>query len=106
VAAERVQDHRPPFEEETAMKKIRAEMCEDKVAMYSCGPFPFIPYVVESDHPRFTLGTRLDWGFVQCALQDGYDLTIEAPKDAEVNAAIAAYEEKNGKAPWISWRRL
>lgn len=36
-----------------------------------------IPMVIESDHPRFVVGTRLDWGFVQVALDNGYTVVIE-----------------------------
>jgi len=36
-----------------------------------------IPIVIESDHPRFVVGTRLDWGFVQVALDNGYTVTID-----------------------------
>lgn len=35
-----------------------------------------IPFVVESDHPRFVVGTQLGWGFVQVALKDGYRVEI------------------------------
>jgi hypothetical protein len=35
-----------------------------------------IPFVVDSNHPRFAEGTRLDWGFAQVALRDGYTLEI------------------------------
>ena len=36
-----------------------------------------IPIVIESDHPRFVVGTRLDWGFAQVALDNGYTIVIE-----------------------------
>lgn len=35
-----------------------------------------VPVVIESDHPRLVEGTRLDWGFVEVAVEDGYILTI------------------------------
>ena len=35
-----------------------------------------VPVVIESDHPRFVEGTRLDWGFAETAIEDGYILTI------------------------------
>jgi len=35
-----------------------------------------VPIVIESDHPRFTKGTRLDWGFAEIAVENGYILTI------------------------------
>lgn len=55
---------------------IVAEMREDTVEPY----FRYrnkIPIVIESDHPRFPVGKRLDWGFVQVAIREGYTVTIK-----------------------------
>ena len=57
------------------MKAIVANMRSDWVEPYSKMGNK-IPVVVESNHPRFVVGTRLDWGFVQVALDDGYAVTI------------------------------
>lgn len=35
-----------------------------------------IPVVAESNHPRFPIGCRLDWGFVKIALEDGYRIEL------------------------------
>jgi hypothetical protein len=32
--------------------------------------------VVDSTHPRFSNGTRFDWGFAEIALKEGYQLEI------------------------------
>jgi len=87
-----------------ASKLIKAEMKHDTVTPYSKGPFPFIPMVVESNHPRFRVGTRLDWGFVSVSLQDGYDVHIKAPSNERIAEAIAVYEGEHGKQDWIDWR--
>lgn len=34
----------------------------------------FIPYVIKSNHDRFTRGTRFDYGFMLCALRDGFTI--------------------------------
>lgn len=35
-----------------------------------------IPWVVCSTHERFVEGTRFDYGFLQIALRDGYEVLI------------------------------
>jgi hypothetical protein len=85
-------------------KKIITVMRRDNVTPYSLGPFPFIPYVQKSNHPRFDAGTRLDYGFLTCALQDGYEVQIIPPSDSEIQGAIEEYERRNGRQDWISWR--
>jgi len=75
---------------------IKAEMRPDTVRPYSEGPYPHIPYVVKSNHPRFTVGTRLDWGFVSCALEDGYSVQIIAAPVAEIRRYRDAYELRKG----------
>lgn len=49
-----------------------------------------IPVVTESNHPRFVVGSRFDWGFVQVALGDGYSVEIE-PDD--INASNCNHEK-------------
>ena len=51
-----------------------AEMMEDTVEMYKGSK---IPFVIKSDHPRFNNGTRLNWGFLQVAIEDGYTVTVK-----------------------------
>ncbi len=58
------------------MPSIKAKMVDDWVIPYSAHKGK-IPVVTESDHPRFDEGTRLDWGFVQVAIEDGWMVTIE-----------------------------
>lgn len=42
--------------------------------------------VVYSTHPRFTAGSRFDWGFAHIATQeDGYELHI-APMNAKIRS--------------------
>jgi hypothetical protein len=35
-----------------------------------------IPIVIVSNHPRFTVGTRFDWGYVGIACAQGYTVII------------------------------
>jgi hypothetical protein len=46
-------------------KFIKCELAEDVWA-------GFIPCVTESNHPRFVVGTRFDYGFMCVALREGY----------------------------------
>jgi hypothetical protein len=55
-------------------KLIMAEMRPDSCEMYAGQD---IPVVVLSDHPRFVPGVRFDYGFLQCALRDGYDVVLK-----------------------------
>lgn len=59
-------------------KKITAKMKPDTVEPYCNYIYNKIPMVEKSNHPRFKKGCRMDWGFVQVALQDGYDVEIKA----------------------------
>lgn len=34
----------------------------------------FIPYVIKSNHFRFVAGTRFDYGFMMCAIKDGFTI--------------------------------
>lgn len=63
------------------MKKpwIIAEMRLDTEPPYAAMG-NLIPIVVASDHPRFRPGTRLDYGFVQVALREGYNVTLRQPR--------------------------
>lgn len=36
-----------------------------------------IPYVIKSNHPEYGVGVRLDYGFLEVALEDGYEVTIK-----------------------------
>lgn len=56
------------------MPYMKAKMVKDWVPPYEKGT---IPVVIEGDHPRFVEGTRLDWGFVQVAIGDGWTVSIE-----------------------------
>jgi len=57
------------------MKNITAEMVDDPIETFR-EQGNKIPVVTISDHPRFVKGTRLDWGFVQVAIEDGWAVTI------------------------------
>lgn len=56
-------------------KKIEAQMVDDWIEPYHTNSDK-IPMVTESNHPRFTQGTRLDWGFLQVAIEDGWAVTV------------------------------
>ena len=71
------------------MPIIKAKMVQDWGMPYSEHNNK-IPVVLESDHPRFVKGTRLDWGFVQVAIEDGWTLTIEPH---EVNRSNCQHPE-------------
>lgn len=58
-------------------KSIVAVMRPDWVPPYCYEHNHGIPVVIQSN-PRFVVGWRLDYGFVQVALREGYDVTIEA----------------------------
>lgn len=57
------------------MKRIEATMQPDWVQPYA-RMGERIPVVTASTHPRFVVGTRLDWGFVAVALRNGYIVVI------------------------------
>ncbi len=42
------------------------------------GPYEMAMRVVDSTHPRFTIGTRFDYGFFNIATQQGY-LIVSLP---------------------------
>lgn len=56
-------------------KKIVAEMRDDWVEPYARQGYK-IPVVIESNLPQYPVGMRLDWGFVQSVVGDGYEVTI------------------------------
>ncbi len=42
-------------------------------------PYPLystVMYVQESNHPRFTVGKRFDYGFMSIAVEEGYTITV------------------------------
>jgi len=63
------------------LKVIVAQMQKDTVEPYCNMEGHRIPVVVVSNHPNYPEGTRLDWGFVQCALRDGYRVAIFPAKE-------------------------
>jgi hypothetical protein len=38
------------------------------------GQYNSCPYVIESNHPRFVAESRFDYGFLQIALAEGYNV--------------------------------
>lgn len=44
--------------------------------------------VIESNHPRFVVGSRFDYGFLDIASTQGYRIEIE-PVDASLRAQLA-----------------
>ena len=58
------------------MKEIEAKMSPDWILPYSTMEYNKIPVVTKSNHPRFVVGKRLDYGFLQIALSEGYKVTI------------------------------
>lgn len=57
------------------MKFIIAVYASDAPDSYH-GKDHKIPWVVSSTHPRFVAGTQFDYGFLQIALGEGYDVQI------------------------------
>ena len=55
---------------------IVAQMGPDNVKMYKGSN---IPWVVKSTHPRYPVGTRFDYGFLQAALRQNYAVAILPP---------------------------
>lgn len=49
-------------------KVIECELREDR--WYN----GFIPVVIKSNHESFTPGTRFDYGFMLCSIQDGFTI--------------------------------
>ncbi len=56
-------------------KIIIAEMVRDNVQPYEEWG-NIIPSVVYSNHPRFQVGCRFNYGFLQVALGEGYDVLL------------------------------
>lgn len=56
-------------------KFIIAKMVKDTVPPYSTWN-ALIPQVILSNHPRFHVDTRFDYGFLQVALKEGYNVLI------------------------------
>jgi hypothetical protein len=72
-----------PKQIEMRKKVVYAKMVPDWVEPYkSYGNC--IPLVTTSTHPRFVPGVRLDWGFVQVALEDGYRVIINPVEKSDV----------------------
>lgn len=57
-------------------KEIIAKMVDDWASPYDELVIEVL-LVIESNHPKFIVGTTLDWGFIQVALKDGYTVTIQ-----------------------------
>lgn len=53
---------------------IECELREDK--WYD----GFIPYVIKSNHDIYGVGTRFDYGFMLCALKDGFTIVYHELK--------------------------
>ncbi len=56
-------------------KIIIAQMVEDDIQPYKNWG-NIIPSVVYSNYPRFQSGCRFDYGFLQTALGEGYDVLL------------------------------
>lgn len=70
------------------MKRIEAVFARDWVEPYAASG-DGIPVVEASTHPRFTAGTRFDYGFIQVALRDGYDICIRQLLPNEKSSEVA-----------------
>lgn len=57
------------------MRIIIAQMVKDNVPPYK-DEGGIIPSVIYSNHPRFQLGCRFDYGFLQVALREGYNVLL------------------------------
>lgn len=72
-------------------KKITAAYLLDHLGKYSRGERTKIPYVLASTHPRFKAGARFDFGFLEVALREGYDVEIFSDEEeVEVTASTPA----------------
>lgn len=56
-------------------KYIVAQMVQDHVEPYASRG-NLIPRVIKSNHPKYSVGTRLDYGFLITALNEGYAVAI------------------------------
>ena len=58
------------------MKKlIIAEMVKDNISPYK-EVGSVIPRIIYSNHPTFLQGCRFDYGYLQVALEDGYNIML------------------------------
>ena len=57
-------------------KIIVAKMQDDWIKPYSESEYNKIPVVLYSTHPRFTTGTRFDYGFLRVSIEGGYQIII------------------------------
>jgi hypothetical protein len=80
------------------MKKyIIAKMEPDWILPYSKWKNN-IPVVIEGNHPEYIKGTRFDWGFVQTAIDDGYEVTIIPAKINRTNCTHSDGFDRTGFA--------
>ena len=63
----------------TRTKRIVAEIRPDWIEPFATFKH-VIPVVIESNHPRFVAGTRLDFGFLAIVMQEGYNVKLVQPK--------------------------
>lgn len=68
---------------------VKAKMMKDTIEPYKSWGKK-IPFVIESNHPGFIRGARLDWGFLQVAIEDGYTVTVEP---FEINKSNCKHEK-------------
>lgn len=62
------------------------------------GQYPWEMRVAASDHPRFTEGTRFDWGFAHIALDEGYTVTITpVPDELRERRSDGSFVWKDGE---------
>ncbi len=57
----------------SGIKYIMAEMRPDTIEPYAPKP---IPWVFSGNHPKYTIGTRFDYGYLKTALDEGYTIII------------------------------
>lgn len=73
------------------MKIIIAQMVKDNVRPYR-DEGGIIPNVIYSNHPRFQPGCRFDYGFLQLALDEGYNILL-LQKDEESKSGKVKKEQ-------------
>lgn len=71
---------------------IVARMMRDPYSgTFSISEGNFIPIIQYSDHPRFRVGSRFDYGFLQVAIAQGYAVLI-FPNEEQPNHYNEDYE--------------
>jgi hypothetical protein len=66
---------------EIIVKDSKIIVAERKLEQAPNGNKIYVPYVTDSNHPKFTKGKRLHWGHVSVVLEEGYAVVIRPSKE-------------------------